>query len=70
MAVTLKNLGNSWKTLEMHLINCGINLSLTWSANCVICKVDRATTFSISDTKSFVPVATLSTQDNTKLLQP
>ena len=32
----LKHLGNFWKTLEMPLINCEINLILTWSANCFI----------------------------------
>ena len=34
--VPLKYLSNFWRTLEMPLINCGINLILTWSANCVI----------------------------------
>ena len=34
--VALKNLNNFWRTLEMSLINCEINLILTWSASCVI----------------------------------
>ena len=34
--VPLKYLSNFWRTLEMPLINCEINLILTWSANCVI----------------------------------
>ena len=46
------------------------NLILTWSANCVISEVDRETTFAITNTKFYVPVVTLSIQDNTKLLQP
>ena len=56
----------------MPLINCEINLILTWSENCVIVSTNVAnqnSTFSISDTKLYVPVVTLSTQDNAKLLQ-
>ena len=34
--VLLKYLSNFWRTLEMPLINCDINLILTWSAKCVI----------------------------------
>ena len=54
----------------MSLINCEINIFLTWSANCVIIYTDVAnqnTTFAIIETKLYVPVATLSTQDNAKL---
>ena len=51
------------------LINCEINLILTWSAYCTISEGNRKTTFAITDTKLYVPVVTLSTQDNTKLLQ-
>ena len=42
-----------------------------WSANSVISKAtaDQATTFAINDTKPYVPVVTLSTQDNAKPLQ-
>ena len=68
MAVPLKYLGNFWKTLEMHLINCKINLILTWSSTCVITNSIGAGTFAITDTKLYVPVATLSTQDNLKPL--
>ena len=34
--VPLKYLSNFWRALEIALINCEINLILTWSANCVI----------------------------------
>ena len=34
--VTLKHLNNFWRTNEMPLINCEINLILTWSTNCFI----------------------------------
>ena len=53
----------------MPLINCRSNLILTWSANCIICKADGATTFAITDTKVYVSAMTLSTKDNTKLEQ-
>ena len=67
----LKYLGNFWRTLEISLINCEINLILTWSANCVISTAahNQVTTFAITDTKLYVPVVTLSTQANAKLLQ-
>ena len=61
-----------WKTLEMPLINCKINLDLNWSKNCSIAVTDVANeviTFSITDTKLYFPVVTLSTEDNPKLLE-
>ena len=70
--VPLKYLSNFWKTLEMPLINCEINLILTWSEKCVIASntaANQATTFPIADTKFYVSVVTLSTQDNAKILQ-
>ena len=67
--VPLKYLSNFWRTLEMPLINCEVNLILTWSSTCVITNSNGAGTFAITDTKLYVPVVTLSTQENTKLLQ-
>ena len=55
----------------MPLINCEINLILSWPANCVIVYTDVANqgvTFTITETKLYVLVVTLSTQDNAKLL--
>ena len=69
--VPLKYLSNFWRTLEMPLINCEVNLILTWSADCVIIYTNVANqipTFTITETNLYVPVATLSTQDNAKLL--
>ena len=69
--VPLKYLSNFWRTIEMPLINCEINLILTQSANCVIIYTDIANqvpTFTITGTNLYVPVVTLSTQDNAKLL--
>ena len=56
----------------MPLINCETNLILTWFANCVIVSsnnANQAATFAITNTKLYVPVVTLSTQDNPELLQ-
>ena len=53
----------------MPLINCEVNLILTWSSTCVITNSTGAGKFTITDTKLYVPVVTLSTQDNTKLPQ-
>ena len=69
--VPLKYVSNFWRTLEMPLINCEIELILDWSANCVIISTNNANqvpTFTITETNLYVPVVTLSTQDNSKLL--
>ena len=55
----------------MPLINCEVELFLTWSENCVIINTNIANqnpTFTITETNLYVPVVTLSTQDNAKLL--
>ena len=80
--VPLKYFSNFWRTLDMPLINCDMNLILTCSKDCVI--TDRTTrvagaqvslpeirapvdaTLVITGTKLYVPV---SIQDNNKLLQ-
>ena len=53
----------------MPLINCEVNLMLTWSQDCVITNSTGAGKFKITERKLHVPVVTLSTQDNAKLLQ-
>ena len=68
----LKYLSNFWRTLEMPLINCEVNIILTWSSTCVLIATNtpnQNATFAISDTKLYVPVVTLSTQENTKFFQ-
>ena len=67
--VPLKYLSNFWRTLEMSLINCEVNLILAWSSTCVITNSTGAGRFAITDTKRYVPVITLSTQDNSSLFQ-
>ena len=61
--VLLKYLSDFWRTLEMPLINCEVNLILTWSSTCVITDSNGAGTFAMTDTKLYVPVVTLSTQE-------
>ena len=63
--VPLKYFSNFWRTLEMPLINCEVNLILTWSVNCVIIYTNVANqvpTFTITETNLYVPVVILSTQ--------
>ena len=71
--VPLKYLSNFWRSLEIPLINCEIEPILTWSRDCVIIYTDvdnQNPTFKITETNLYVPVVTLSTQDNAKLLPP
>ena len=83
----LKHLSNFWRTLDMPLINCEVNLILTWSKNYVLTDMTArvaqgnnpviaartGATFTITDFLitiiSYVPVVTLSTQDDNKLLE-
>ena len=61
----LKYLSNFWRTLEMSLINCEINLFRTWCANCFTVDApaeNQVPTFTITDRKTYVPVVTLSTK--------
>ena len=53
----------------MLLINCEVNLEFTWSKDCVITNSTGEGKFQISETKLYVPIVTLSTQDHAKLLQ-
>ena len=65
----LKYLSNFCRTLEMPLISCEVNLEQTWSRDCVITNSTGEGKFTMIETKLYVPVVTLSTQDNAKLLQ-
>ena len=67
ITVPLKYLSNFWRSLEMPLINCKVELSLKWYENCIWSSAGTAATFAITDTKLYVPVVTLKTEDNTKL---
>ena len=89
IVVPLNYLSNFWRTLDIPLINCEINLILTWSENCVltnkatrdavpaqggspaVAAVNNLTNaiFKITDTKLYVPVATLWTKDDSTFLE-
>ena len=53
----------------MPLINCKVELSLNWIEDCVLTTADNANkaTFKIADAKLYVPIVTLSIEDNVKL---
>ena len=72
MVVPLKYLNIFWRTFKILLIYYEINIFLTWSVNCIIVTEtvgNQITTFAITETKLFIPVVTLSAQDNARLLQ-
>ena len=55
----------------MPLVNCEVKLILTWSENSFMIStnvVNQVPTFAITETNLYVPVVTLSTPDNEKLL--
>ena len=67
IAIPLKYSSNFWRSLEMPLINCKVELSLKWHENCILSSAGTAATFKITDAKFYVPVVTLTAEDNTKL---
>ena len=77
IVVPLKYLSIFFRSLDMPLINCKIDLELNWNNNCVMYDADtyaggdntinRETTFQITSTKLHVPILTLSTKDNVNL---
>ena len=56
--VPIKHLRGFLRTLKITLTNCEINLILTQSEKFLLSKDTKATTFSITDTKHYVPVVT------------
>ena len=68
MAVPLKYLRNFWKSLEMLQINCKIHFELNWNKDCVMPTI-ADTTFKITNTKLHVPIVTLSSKVNVKLVK-
>ena len=66
IAVPLKYLSNFWRSLEMPLINCKVELSLKWYERCLLTTATTAT-FKITDAKLYVLIVTLSVEDNAKL---
>ena len=75
IAVSLKTLSNFWRSLEMPLINCKVELKLKCAKYCVLSAAgaDNINNFdsnniiiAIKDTKSYVPVVALSARENQK----
>ena len=81
LALPLKYLGNFWRALNIPLISCEVSLELKWNKNCVITSLEQrdigggnrdnaptGATLSITDCKLYIPVVTLSKDDEIKLL--
>ena len=69
IAVPLKYLSNFFRSLEMPLINCKIKLNLTWKKECVLSTDAGNAVFIINNTKLYVPVVTLSKEDNKDFIE-
>ena len=83
IVIPLKHLSNFWRSLNIPLINCEVELILTWSKNCILADMTvrdaegdnpaiiapTGLEFKITDTKLYVPVVTLSKENDTKLLE-
>ena len=54
----------------MALINCGINLILNWSTNCIISRAtsNEDATFAITETKPYVPVVEILSTDSKRTI--
>ena len=75
VVIPLKHFSDFWRTLNIPLVNCEIELILTWSKNCVLADLTVANNpptgleFQITDPQLFVPVVTLSKENDKKLLE-
>ena len=75
IAVPLKYLSNFWRSLEMSLIRCKVELKLKRTNHCILSANGNDNSdadanniiFTIDDTKLYVPVAILSAKDNQNL---
>ena len=67
ITVALKYLSDFGRLLEILFINCKVELSLSWDPNCVLSNLVQVETFAIIDVKLYLPIVTLSTEDNAKL---
>ena len=51
ISTPLKYLSNFWRSLEMPLLNCKVELSLKWYENCILSSKDGNSVFTITDTR-------------------
>ena len=66
--IPLKYLSNFWRSLEILLINCKIHLELNWSEDHAVSTI-ADTILKIKNTKLYVPIVSLSSKDNAKLVK-
>ena len=66
IVVPLKYLSNFWRSLNIPLINCEVELILAWLKSCVLIDNPENPIFQITDTK-FVSVVSLSKENDIKL---
>ena len=69
VVVPLKYLSNFFRSLEIPLINCKIKLNLAWKKECVLSTGAGEAVFIINDTKLYVPIVTLSKEDNKDFIE-
>ena len=75
VVISLKHLSNFWRSLNIPLIGFEIELNLAWPKNCVLADMIVANNpptevkFQITDTKLYVPVVTLSKENDAKILE-
>ena len=69
VVVPLKCLSNFCRSLEMPLINCKVKLNLAWKKECVLSTNAVNAVCIINDTKLYVPVFTLSKEDNEDFIE-
>ena len=71
LVIPLKYFSNFFRSLEMPLLNCTVDLTLLWSKYCLVSSEDdvagQVLQFIIGKTELYVPIVTLSTKDNAKL---
>ena len=67
IVVLLKYLSNFWRSLKIPSVNCKVEFSLKWYENCILSSAGNNVTFTITDTKLYVPTVNLSAEDKAKL---
>ena len=65
--VPLKYLSNSWRSLEIPLINCKVYFELNCIEDCILSTAGNSAKFKITDAKLHIPIVTLSTKDSANL---
>ena len=65
IVVTLKYLSNFWRSLEMPLRKCSVDLQLNWIKDCILSSAAGSAKFEITDAKLHVLIVTLATKDKT-----